>query len=218
MSWLYNTLSLFKSVWINLRYLPIRQAIKLPILIYYKSTFEAGFGRIVIDKEVYFGMIRIGFHEVPVCNPYDKTVIRVKGQLLIKGSAHIGRASKIIVGKSGSLILGDDFKISASTAINCYKHIEFGNNIQFSWDCLVMDSDAHTIFDEKGNRINFEKPIIFEDNIWVGCRCTVLKGSYIPTNCVIGAGSVITGQHFSENSIIAGCPPKSLKTIKGWKL
>lgn len=212
-------LSLIKSIWINFRFLPIRQAIKLPLLVYYKTKFVARSGLIRIEHRAYWGMIRIGFHKVPVCNSSDKTIINIKGKLIFKGSAHIGRSSKIIVGSSGNLILGDDFKISASSAINCYHLIEFGKNIQFSWDCLVMDSDAHTIFDEKGMKLNLNKPIVFGDNIWIGCRCTILKGSNIPSNCVIGACTIITGQKFETNSIIAGCPPKSIKKIwGGWKL
>ena len=111
-----------------------------------------------------------------------------------------------------------NFSISASSQINCYKSISFGRDIQFSWDCLVMDSDTHNIYDERGKRVNDDREIVFGNKIWIGCRCTILKGSIIPNGCVIGACSCVSGKNFEENSIIAGVPAKSLKKIGSWKL
>lgn len=165
-------------------------------------------------------LIRIGFHTTPVMNPNDRTVISIapEGKMIFHGSAHIGRASKIVVHKNAELVLGDNFAISSSTQINCYHNIRFGRDIQFSWDCLVMDSDTHKIFNEDGECCNVNKPIVFGNKIWIGCRVTILKGSLIPDNCVIGACSLVSGNKFEENSIIAGTPAKSTKKISGWKL
>lgn len=165
-------------------------------------------------------MIRIGFHTVPTMNPGDRTVVDVSkgGHLRFLGTAHIGKGSKIIVGKGANLTLGDNFAISASTQINCCHKITFGKDIQFSWDCLVMDSDTHTIYDEEGKCINPNREIIFGNKIWIGCRCTIMKGTEIPDNCVIGACSFVSGKKFQPNTIIVGHPAKSVKAIGGWHL
>lgn len=164
-------------------------------------------------------MIRIGFHKVPVCNDNDKTSLTIHngGRLIFEGTAHIGHGTKINV-NSGELLLGDNFAVSASSQINCYTSIRFGKNIQFSWDCLVMDSDTHCIFDEKDRIVNESREIVFGNKIWVGCRSTILKGSCIPDNCVIGACSLVSGKKFNANSIIVGNPAKSLKSINKWEL
>lgn len=214
----FLALSIIKSVWINLHYLPFSQAIKLPIIVSYNTTFQCFKGGIIkLPSEVHFGMIHIGFHDVTVA-PKTRTTLRLYGSLIFLGSAFIGRSSRIHVGKGAELVLGDDFKVSSSSSIMCCKRIEFGKNIQFSWDCLVMDSDTHDIFYEDGRISQKDKIVKFGDDIWIGCRCTILKGSFIPSNCVIGANTIITGQQFKENSIIAGNPPKVIKKIKGWKL
>lgn len=118
----------------------------------------------------------------------------------------------------GLLELGDHFAISASSVISFYKHISFGRDIQFSWDCLVMDSDTHYIFNEKGCVINKNKEIVFGDNIWIGYRTTVLKGSLIPNNCVIGANSLVCGSKFEPSTIVADSPATSIKKISGFKI
>ena len=163
-------------------------------------------------------MIRIGFHECDECNPNNQTVLKVKGTLEFSGFAHIGRGAKIIVGEDGKLELGNNFAISDSFTISCRKHIKFGRDIQFSWDCLVMDSDTHSVVDDEGNRINNDRDVIFGDKIWVGNGCMILKGTEIPNNCVIGARSVVSGKIFEPNSIIVGNPAKSVKHIGGFVL
>lgn len=210
-------LSFPKSIYFNFRYLPIKQAIKLPFAISYKTKINIK-GKVVCSCNVKPFMIRIGFHHVPICNYNDETRITVgqNGVLNFRGGAHIGSGSKINVGENALLVFGDNFAISASSAINCYEKIEFGKDIQFSWNCLVMDSDTHDIIDDNGNVMNPDKPIIFGDKIWIGCNTTILKGSVIPSNCVIGANSLVSGHHFDANSIIVGNPAKSTKHIFGF--
>ena len=81
-----------------------------------------------------------------------------------------------------------------------------------------MDSDNHKIFDENGNIINKPREIVFGDKVWIGCRTTILKGSVIPSNCVIGACSLVSGKKFENDSIIVGNPAKSIKKISKWEL
>lgn len=212
-------LSIPKIIWFNLIHLPFRQAIKFPIALTYKTKVRVG-GAILVNDDVGLCMIRIGFHQVPVCNDNDRTSLIVeKGSVLeFCGSAHIGNGAKLHVASKGHLTLGDNFAISASSAINCYHHIVFGRDIQFSWNCLVMDSDTHRIYDREGKLINKDQSVVLGDKIWIGCNCTILKGTIVPSNCVIGANSLLVGDKFEENSVIVGNPAKSFKKIGGWEL
>ena len=215
MNWKKTILSIPKSVWINFRYLPIRQAIKFPIAASHSCRISGG-GKIILSANVVsFAMIRVGFHNVLSCNCKDETkiVIAKCGVLEFKGSAHIGNGAKLYVSENAVLSIGENFAISASSSINCYKEIRFGKDIQFSWNCLVMDSDTHFIFDDNGNQVNEDKPILFDDKIWIGCNCTILKGTVIPYGCVIGANSLVSGSLFKSNTVIAGSPAKSVKNI-----
>ena len=209
-------LSLPKTIWFNLRHLPIRQGLKLPIFVHYNTEIEVK-GTVLIEYGVRTALIRFGFHDIP-SKPKVKGRLLVDGTLIFKGSAHIGMGSVIHVEKDGELILGDNFAISGCSTINCYKKITFGRDIQFAWDDLVMDSDTHTIYDENGNVCNEPREIVFGDKIWIGCRSTIMKGSKIPSNCVIGACSFVSGDKFEPNAIIVGSPAKSRKKIGGWEL
>lgn len=212
-------LSIPKTIYFNLRHLPFKQAVKFPIWIHFRTQVRIK-GRIELPKAVKPAMIRIGFHTCLECNYNDETklIVDKRGAIVFDGSAHIGRGSKIIVTENAKIHLGDNFAISASSTIASYKKITFGKDIQFSWDCLVMDSDTHTIYGDNGCINNCPAEIKFGDKIWICNGCMILKGTSIPSNCVIGAHSVVSGQRFEENSIIAGSPAKTIKKIKGWSL
>lgn len=210
-------LSLPKVIWFNYRYLPFKIALKLPIFLTYDTQVNIK-GAINYLGPLKMASVRIGFHKADGCNISDEThlTIRKDGTLTIYGTAHIGNGSKIIVDKNAILSLGDNFAISASSKILCYKHISFGNDIQLSWGNVIMDSDTHTILDKDGKVINLPNSVVLDDKIWTGCNVLILKGIHIPSNCVIGANSILSINNFNPNSIIAGCPAKSIKEIGGF--
>lgn len=210
-------LSLPKTIWVNFRCLPIKQAIKFPLAIHYNTRFCARRGGVQLATTITPFMIRIGFHTVPVVER-KRTVVDVFGVLAFKGTAHIGQGSRIIVREDAIVTLGDNFAISATSCINCYKSITIGENVQLSWDVLIMDSDSHTIYGLDGKRMNESKEIVLSDKIWVGCDCKILKGAFVPNNCVIGAGTIVSSSCLEPNSLIVGVPAKSVKQIKGFKI
>lgn len=212
-------LSIPKTIYFNLAHLPLKQAIKFPVCVYYHTKIKMK-GKLILPNNVSPFMIRIGFHTCEECNTNDKTLLSVGlgGVIRLEGSAHIGRGSKIIVSKGAEIKFGDNFAISASSTIVSYKKISFGKDIQFSWDCLVMDSDTHTIYDINGNVSNQPKEISIGDKVWICNGCMIFKGTIIPSNTVIGAHSVVSGNKYKENSIIAGNTAKSVKLISGWDL
>ena len=103
-------LSLPKTIWFNLRYLPFKQAIRFPIAVHYNTTVKCRLGGVIVRaKKLSPFMIRIGFHKVPIM-PEQKNYLDIRGTLMFEGSAHIGRGSRIVVGYGAELVLGDNSK------------------------------------------------------------------------------------------------------------
>lgn len=80
-----------------------------------------------------------------------------------------------------------------------------------------MDTDSHTILDMQKNKINENKEIIIGDHVWIGCRSIILKGTKIPDNSIIGAGSLVTKELQNENTIFTGNPIKAIKSDISWQ-
>lgn len=208
----------FKTIYFNLKYFPLRQAIKLPVLVSGKVYLRKTSGKIKIDCPIRTGLILLGYENVGIFDDKkSRSIWEVSGEVIFKGKCNIGHGSKISVGNSGKLILGENFVITAESTIVAFTEIHFGDNCLLSWDILVMDTDFHKLKDETGIVINKPKPIIIGDKVWIGCRCLILKGSVIPNNCVIGADSIISRELEKENCLYVGNPCKMVKENISWE-
>ncbi|WP_164489102.1 acyltransferase [Romboutsia sp. Marseille-P6047] len=132
---------------------------------------------------------------------------------MFKGSASIGSGSKICIDrKKGKIIFSDNFVINANSQIWSREKIKFGNNNLISWDNIFIDTDRHSILDiDSERKVNNDREIIIGDNIWIGCRCTILKGSEIDNNTVIAANSVINRNYAKQENVILGGNPILIK-------
>ena len=85
--------------------------------------------------------------------------------------------------------------------------IEIGNNV-FVGPRTIISSASHPIYAPvRIECLGIQKPVVIEDNVWIGAGCIILPGARIGKNSVIGAGSVVTGAHaIPENCIACGNP------------
>jgi len=210
-------LGLPKTLRFNFHYFPFKTAIKLPVLLTHRVRLKKMKGKVIIDSQkINRGMILYGFAHVSINDINEYSLWNVEGMVVFKAMANFGAGTKIAVGQNATLTSGGNFYITARSEIACFNNITFGDNNLLSWDILVMDTDAHPIYNEKGIRINDDKPIKIGNHVWIGCRTTVLKGAKIGDGCVIGSGSLINKNFNNKNSILAGKPIKIIKENISW--
>jgi acetyltransferase-like isoleucine patch superfamily enzyme len=206
-----------KTIYFNLKYLPLKDAIKLPILISHRVFLLKTKGTIKIESPIHRGMINIGYGEVGIFDmKHSRSVWEVSGEIIFKGRANIGHGSKISVGKNGILELGENFRITAESAIASHKHIKFGADCLISWDCLIMDTDFHKIIQD-GHIINSPEPVIIGQKVWIGCRNLILKGAIIADNSIIGANSMVSKDISNKSGLFVGNPIKHYKENVRWE-
>ena len=214
----YN--SVIKTIWFNYHYLPLSQAIHLPISICRNTKLSRMKGEVVLNGIVKFSMISIGKYGVGTLDmKYERTIWQNNGTVVFDGRASIGSGTKISVNKGGIIRFGNNFCVTGGSSIICSKEISFGNECLLSWDILVMDTDFHNILSKEDSRIlNEPKPIHIGDRVWIGCRNTILKGVTISNDVVIAAGSKITKDITTPHSIVGGTDTqKVLKENISWR-
>ena len=209
-------LSLPKTLRFNLHYFPLKTALRLPVFVSHRTFLRELHGKIMLPEKVNTAMIKIGFGDV---GHYDRkrsrSIWQVSGTVAFGGKASIGHGSKLSV--RGNLTLGADFNMTAESTIVCAHQISFGNDCLLSWDILIMDTDEHPIINQDGIRTNPDKPILVGNHVWIGCKCTLLKGTEIPNNAIVAAGTLLTSAFSGENQVIGGNPPAVLKSEVRWE-
>ncbi len=108
----------------------------------------------------------------------------------------------------GAKIDIDDNCGFSGTVIGCAKSITLGKNVRCGANTLITDTDWH----HGDPRTGEDKPIVIEDNVWLGYGVKVLKGVTIGENSLIGAGSIVT-KSIPANCIAVGNPCKVIKHL-----
>lgn len=215
---LYRT-SIIKTLYFNFKFLAFKKALKLPFIIANKVYLKNLSGKILLHCSPETALIKIGFSDVGIFDEkVSRTILFLKGSMEFYGKANIGHGSKISVGENAELILGENFIITAESSIVVEKRIEIGDNCLLSWDILIMDTDFHKIIDSSEQICNQASPVKIGNNVWIGCRCLILKGSEIPKGAIIGANSTITKKLLNEDSLFIGNPATLIKENIKWEM
>lgn len=113
--------------------------------------------------------------------------------------------------------IGDNVGISSSS-IWAFEKITIGNYVNIGADCIILDSDAHSLNyeDRRNGKLDKQnrksRPVVIEDDVLIGTRSIILKGVTIGARSIIGAGSVVTCSVPSDE-IWAGNPARFVKKL-----
>ena len=102
--------------------------------------------------------------------------------------------------------IGNHVEMSGVSIVSNHS-IQIGNHVLMGANCQIGDRDGHS-----NKYQSSPKPIIIEDDVWLGMNVTVLKGVTIGEHSIIGANSVVT-KEIPANCIAAGNPCTVIKQI-----
>lgn len=123
---------------------------------------------------------------------------------------YIAENSSIVI-KNGTRIFGHSHLASCEG-----KKIEIGNDCLVSSNVNIRNTDSHSVVDLNGNRINHAKDILVGDHVWICNNVSILKGSNIGNNSIVGSNSVVNKIFEQENVIICGSPATIKKDKITW--
>ncbi len=103
---------------------------------------------------------------------------------------------KLLADRRGAVIkIGDNSRVHG-TCIHAYESIIVGRNCLIAANCQIFDCSGHDLaLDDAANRIHTTgtaRPIVIEDNVWLGAGTYVLPGVVIGEGTVVAANSVVT--------------------------
>jgi len=119
-----------------------------------------------------------------------------------------------VLNANGKFYIGERSHLGAYCYVNvCYGKIVIGNDVAIGPGTKII---AYSNNFRKGRKVTEErivKDVIIGSNVLIGANCSILPGTIIHDNVVVGAGAVVNGE-LKSNAIYAGVPAKIIKD--GW--
>jgi len=136
--------------------------------------------------------------------------------------------SHFLVGEKGKISVGK-YVIMEATNILANNSVSIGDHCMFSWGSYITDSWLNEDTDSPAARkdilkrlaqskyrylnIPHPKPVIIEDNVWVGFDAVILPGVRLGHGCVIGCKTVINSD-VPPYAVVVGDPARIVKYLE----
>jgi acetyltransferase-like isoleucine patch superfamily enzyme len=165
---------------------------------------------------------KAGKHHLLDSDPYFKS-----GLFVSNGKIDFGDNVNIhshTICHDGVFSVGNNAFFNAGSQIRCADAITFGDNIFVSYECLIFDSNTHSVdaaqrkqeitdgypnetIQTKKSKLQVKTfPIHIGNDVWIGTRAIIFKGTRIGNEVIVGAGAVLSGVVVADYKKVYGNP------------
>lgn len=129
--------------------------------------------------------------------------------------------------------IGQDSTIQPPFFCSYGQHTYLGDHVYLNFLCVILDNNevrigdhvmvgphvqmytaAHPLQAEARNRgLEVAKPIVIDDNVWIGGGAILLPGVTVGRNAVVGAGAVVS-RNVPANTVVVGSPARVVREIE----
>ena len=200
---------------------PAPRALSLPLL----SVFLAA-------RSIYFFVKRVFFCEPffkAYCTSYGKNVhtgvffhwIQGRGELIVGDNVIVdGKSSfsfAVRYSAKPTLTIGDNTGIGHQCIITVGKQITIGRHCRIASEVQIFDAPGHPAdpvarqagAPAAGDEV---RPVVIEDNVWIGNRAIIMPGVTIGRDSIVAAGSVVMTD-VAPNVLVAGNPARQVRAL-----
>jgi acetyltransferase-like isoleucine patch superfamily enzyme len=146
--------------------------------------------------------------------------------ITIGANSHL-RGELQIFWNDGKIKIGEWCFLGPGSRVWSQSSVTIGNHVLISHMVDVHDTNSHpidwrerrldsqAILSGKGYRQPTEtvsKPVVIEDDVWIGFKAVVLKGVHVGRGAIIAAGSVVTA-NVPAWTIVGGNPAKVIREL-----
>lgn len=148
--------------------------------------------------------------------------IHKSSYIINEGSFLLNRYSKLGLRRlwirfGGKVSIGSYTNINENSEIRSDESIQIGSYNQISYQVNIWDTNTHNIYSEEKRRAITEKyypyfgyeyekpktkPIIIGDNCWIGEKASILKGSILEDNVIVGYNTMISNKKIPRGNTV----------------
>lgn len=206
------------SIYFNIRYLPLRQALHLPI---YVNFFSLGHCKIkrgqLVLSQCARGIVKLGLGKSPGMQSFKTCIYLGKNSIvLFGGRAIIAQGTVLRCDEGATISIGDNFYCNCNCYIRSTQSITFGNDCSVGWNVVMNTSDGHKVWHD-GKIIKMDGPITIGNHVWLTSNCSILKNVAIPDDNIIANNALVNKIFTQCHCLIGGVPARIIKTNVDWQ-
>jgi maltose O-acetyltransferase len=142
--------------------------------------------------------------------PEPQTILQ---QLL----GHIGQNSIIeppfYCSYGQNIHIGDHVYLNVLCTILDCNEVHLGHHVMIGPNVQIYTAAHHLQAEARNQGLEIAKPIVIEDNVWIGGGAILLPGVRIGRNAVVGAGAVVS-RNVPASMVVAGNPARVIREIE----
>ena len=141
-----------------------------------------------------------------------RVVRQSPGTVLVGDGVLLSRDVRLHLRAPGARIeIGDGSFLNYRTELIAHARVTIGRGCLLAWDVQILDSDSHPVDDAPDTA-----PVTVGDDVWIGCRATVLKGVVVGPGAVVAAGSLVV-HDVPPRALVGGNPARVLREGVTWR-
>jgi acetyltransferase-like isoleucine patch superfamily enzyme len=135
--------------------------------------------------------------------------------VLIDGKCSFSFAARFTA--QPTLIIGDNTGIGHACSFTIGKKISIGRYCRIAGNVWIFDSPGHPadpVARMAGSPVANDdvKPVVIEDNVWIGQGAIIMPGVTIGQNSIVASGAVVM-VNVPPNTMVAGNPARQLRRL-----
>jgi acetyltransferase-like isoleucine patch superfamily enzyme len=140
-------------------------------------------------------------------------VVRNEGSLTLGNDVKLEAPVQPIflrVFPGAELTLGDKVAVNDGARIECTTAISVGKRARIGFGAVLIDNHFHEPYDRDARPAG--KPIVIENDVWIGSRAIVLPGVRIGEGSIVGAGAIVS-KAVPPYVVVAGNPARVIRAL-----
>ena len=109
--------------------------------------------------------------------------------------------------------VGEDFFANCNLVILDAARVIFGDHVFVGPNCGFYTAAHPLDIPQRNQGLEFAKPIVVGNDVWIGGNVCVMPGVTIGDGCVIGAGSVVT-HDIPPHTLAVGNPCRPVRSLE----
>ncbi len=140
---------------------------------------------------------------------YKLAGLRIAGKALIFGPLIIRP-----IGCAKNITIGNRTFINTYVRFGCPKDpVTIGSNCQIGPNVMFETTEHDLSYHPTTGRGTITRPILVEDEVWIGAGAIILSGVTIGRGSVVAAGAVVN-KDVLPRTLVGGVPAKEIKKIE----